>query len=123
MASEKFSSVDEYIASFPEEVQAILNKLRQTIRDEMPEAGEKISYGIPTFMLNDKYVVYFAGWKDYISLYPLPSGDAELQKEIAPYKSGRGTARFSLDKPIPYDLVKKIVEALIRDSAERTGAY
>lgn len=107
--------MDEYISSFPEDVQRILEKTRQTIRKAAPEATETISYQIPTFKLNGKYLVYFAGYTKHISLYPIPSGK-EAPKELSPYKSGKGTVRFPIDKPIPFDLVRKIVQFRIKES-------
>jgi uncharacterized protein YdhG (YjbR/CyaY superfamily) len=115
------ATIDEYISTFPSDVQDTLEKVRQTIRGAAPETVETISYGLPTFKLNGKYVVYFAGWKEHISLYPIPSADEALQKELAPYMSGKGTLKFPLDKPIPYELVKKVVLLLLRDSLERHG--
>lgn len=110
--AKKPHGVDEYIKLFPKEVQDMLQAIRQILRRELPESTEVISYGIPCFKVDGKYVVYFAGWKNHISLYPIPKGDAAFQKEIAPYKAGRGTLRFSLDKPIPEGLIKKVVSLL-----------
>ena len=104
----KFTTMGEYIETFPQEVQGVLEKIRQTIRKTVPAAEETISYQIPTFKLDGKYLVYFAGYKNHVSLYPIPSGK-EILKELAPYKTGKGTVRFPLDEPIPYDLVRKIV--------------
>lgn len=112
---EKFTTIDEYIATFPEDVQGVLKKIRQTIRRTVPAAEETISYQIPTFNLDGKYPVYFAGYKNHVSLYPIPSG-REILKELAPYKAGKGTVRFPLDEPIPYDLVKKIVAFRLKES-------
>lgn len=109
---EKIETVDEYISSFPAETQAVLKKVRQAIREVLPDAEEVISYQIPAFKIGGKYVIYFAGFAKHISVYPIPHGDAALAKEIAPYVAGKGTVRFSLDKPIPYDLIKKLAKAL-----------
>jgi uncharacterized protein YdhG (YjbR/CyaY superfamily) len=105
----QFATVDEYIGSFPEDVQVILVKVRQTIRSAAPGAEEIISYGIPTFTLGGKHLVYFAAWKRYISVYPLPAGDEAFEREIAPYRAAKSTARFPLGKPIPYDLIARLV--------------
>ncbi len=113
---EKLSTVDEYIRGFPENVRAILERLRATILEEIPEATEAIGYDMPSFNLNGKYIVYFAGWKKHVSLYPLPSGDEGLRREMAQYKTSKGTIRFPLAKPIPYALVGRIVARL---AAER----
>jgi uncharacterized protein YdhG (YjbR/CyaY superfamily) len=104
------SSVDEYIGGFPQSTQEILAKIRSTIHEQIPEASERISYAIPAFALNGKTLVYFAGWKGHVSLYPLPWGDEELQAEMAPYMGGKGTLKFPLAQPIPYALIAKIVQ-------------
>src|SRR5215218_157962 len=105
----KFQTVDEYIKTFPEDVQIILEKIRKTIRKVAPEAAEAISYGIPTFKMNGRYLVYFAAWKNHIGFYPIPSAAKAFKKELSAYKQGKGSVQFPLNKPIPYDLVKKIV--------------
>lgn len=103
-------SIDEYIAGFPMEVQAILQKIRATIKRAVPAAEETISYKIPTFNLNGRYLIYFAAYKKHIALYPAPAGSPELEEEVSPYRSGQGTLRFPLDRPIPYPLITKIVK-------------
>lgn len=113
MAEAKFSSVDEYIGSFPAEVQVVLEEVRRTIRAVVPESGEKISYQIPTVMLDGKYLMYFSAWKEHISLYPIPPVDDELAKLIEPYRSGKGTLKFPLNKPIPYDLITRLTQAFV----------
>lgn len=103
-------SIDEYIAAFPSDVQDILQKVRSTIKEAAPDAEETISYKIPTFTLKGKYLIYFAGYKKHISLYPAPIGVLEFRAELAPYGSGKGTAKFPLEKPIPFDLISRIVK-------------
>jgi uncharacterized protein YdhG (YjbR/CyaY superfamily) len=115
----RFTSIDEYISTFPGEIQAVLEKMRQAIQHAAPEAAETMSYGIPTFNLNGKHLVFFAGWKQHISLHPLPAGDEAFQQELAHYKRAKGTIQFPLDKPIPYDFVERIVTLLIRESPEK----
>lgn len=111
------TTVDEYISTFPEDIQVTLQQVRDTIRHAVPaEASEKISYGIPTFTVNGKYVVYFSGWKHHISLYPIPRYNEKLQKELEPFKAGKGTLQFPLDDPIPYDLVEKVAKALAAET-------
>ena len=116
------SVIDTYIENFPKDVQHILKELRQVIREELPEdVEETISYGIPTFKLNGKYVVYFAGYKQHISIHPILE---EIQKsipEVSEYKKGRGTLQFSLNKPLPYPLIRKIVQFLLIENQKRTG--
>jgi uncharacterized protein YdhG (YjbR/CyaY superfamily) len=96
-----FTTVDEYIRTFPDDTQAFLEKMRRAIQKAAPGAVETISYGIPTFDLNGKHLVFFAGWKHHISLYPIPAGDAAFQQQIAHYKRAKGTIQFPFDKPIP----------------------
>ena len=105
------TTIDDYIASFPEEVQTILGQVRRTIRQAAPDAVESISYQIPTYKLKGQALIYFAGWKHHISIYPLPSGgDDSFEAELDQYRSGKGTAQFPLDQPLPYDLIRKMVE-------------
>lgn len=120
MASKKFTSIDEYIKTFPKDTQAVLEKMRKTIRKTIPEAKETISYNIPCYKYNDKYVVYFSGYAEHVSIYPRPH-HGSLAKEIAPYASGKGTLQFQLKDPIPYDLIAKVTEVLLKENLERTG--
>jgi uncharacterized protein YdhG (YjbR/CyaY superfamily) len=119
----KVTTMDKYISSFPEDHQVILNKIRETIKKTIPDATETISYGIPTFKLNDKYVVYFAGYKHHVSVYPIPRSDASLQAEIEPFEAGKGTLQFPTTKPIPYELIERVTRALLQDNLKRTGEY
>lgn len=111
-----FSSIDEYIATFPEDVQKIMKQLRRTIKAAAPDAEEKISYGIPTFTLNGKYLIYFAGWKNHISIYPIPSGSEAFNKEVSQYVEGKGTLKFPMDKPLPMKLITKIVKLKVAEN-------
>lgn len=104
------NSVDEYIAGFPESTQKQLKRIRAVIRAAAPEAREKISYKIAGYELNGRNLVYFAGWKKHISLYPIPAGDEAFEKEISRYVDGRGTLKFLLDKPLPMKLIEKVVK-------------
>ena len=104
----QFKTIDEYIKTFPGDVQSILEKMRQTIRKAAPEAEEAISYQIPTFKLKGN-LVYFAAFKNHIGFYPTSTGIEAFKKELAPYKGAKGSVRFPIVKSIPYDLVKKIV--------------
>jgi uncharacterized protein YdhG (YjbR/CyaY superfamily) len=112
------ATIDEYIASFPDEVAGRLEQTRSTIRHMVPAAEESISYGIPTFSLDGRYLVYFAGWKRHISVYPVPAADPALEQEIAPYRAAKGTLRFPLDQPMPYDLVGRVVQRLVAQRAD-----
>ena len=113
------TTIDEYISTFPEDIQAILEKMRQAIHQAAPDAIETMSYGMPTFDLNGKHLVFFAGWKNHISLYPTPAGDEAFQQQIAHYKRVKSTIQFPLNKPVPYDLVEQIVTLLIMEKPEK----
>ena len=123
MKSEKihFSSIDEYIESFPVDIQEIMRKLRGTIKAAVPDAGEKISYNMPTFTLKGKYLVYFAGWKNHIAFYGAPKGNPELNEDLTAYESGQGTLQFPYEKPIPWELITKIVKFRAAENREKTG--
>lgn len=106
-AKKDITTTDAYIRSFPKDMQTILEKIRQIIRKAAPETTETMSYNMPTFKLNGRYLIYFAGWKNHISLYPIPTSSGAFNKQVSQYIAGKGTIKFLLDKPIPYDLVKK----------------
>jgi uncharacterized protein YdhG (YjbR/CyaY superfamily) len=119
-SKKQLKTIDEYIAAFPKEVQDVLEKIRSAIRESAPKAEEAISYGIPAFRLNgSRGSVYFAGWKNHIGFYPTPSGIEAFKKEMAPFKQEKGSVQFPLDKPIPYDLVKKIVRYKVTENLEK----
>ena len=122
MKSQKvhFNSIDEYISTFPKDVQKILEELQETIKAAAPEAEEKISYGIPTFTLNGKYLIYFAGWKNHISIYPIPSGSEAFNQQVSKYVEGKGTLKFPLDKPLPMRLITKIVKYRVAENSKRS---
>jgi uncharacterized protein YdhG (YjbR/CyaY superfamily) len=105
----KFTSVDEFVANYPPEMQAILTKIRQIILTAAPEAVESISYGMPAYKLNKKPLVYFSAYPKHIGLYATPAGHQHFQAELAQYKQGKGSVQFPIDQPIPYDLIKQIV--------------
>ena len=111
-----FKTIDEYIRTFPQEVQTILEKMRKTIREAAPGAVETISYQMPTFKLNGKGLVYFAAFKNHIGFYPIPSGVEAFEKELSPYKQGKGSVQFPIDQPVPYDLVKRIVTFRVNEN-------
>ncbi len=114
-------TIDEYIAGFPPDIQVILQKIRTTIRKVAPEAEEKISYQMPTFTQKGN-LVHFAAFKNHIGFYPTPSGTEEFWKELSGYKGGKGSIRFPLDQPIPYDLISKIVKFRVKENLERAKA-
>src|SRR5581483_6694345 len=102
-------TIDEYIAGFAPEVQEILERIRGTIRRAAPAAQEAISYRMPTFKLNGN-LVHFAAFKKHIGFYPPVRGDAKLAKAVSPYAGPKGNLRFPLDRPMPYDLIERIVK-------------
>lgn len=102
-------TIDEYIKSFPNEVQDMMQELRKTIKKVVPEAQETIAYGIPTFKLHGN-LVHFGGYKSHVGFYPAPSGIEAFSKELVQYKTGKGTLQFPLDKPLPLELIRKVVE-------------
>ncbi len=108
----KHATVDDYIKSFPEDVQVVLERIRQTILDVVPTAGETIKYDMPTMTLDGKSLVHFAGWKHHVSIYPMASGDAAFERDMASYAGDKGTVKFPLREPIPYDLVARLVALL-----------
>jgi len=105
-----FTTVDEYIKSFPTAIQEILNEIRKTIQSAAPNAVESIAYKMPAYKTNGKPLIYFAGFKNHIGLYATPSGHEKFEKELSVYKQGKGSVQFPLDKPIPFDLIKQITE-------------
>ncbi len=111
-------TIDEYIAGFPPEVQEKLQKVRETIRKAAPDAQERISYKMPAFTLNGN-LVYFSAFKNHIGFYPIPSGIARFEKELAPYKKAKGSVQFPLDKPIPYGLITRIVKFRAKENLKK----
>jgi uncharacterized protein YdhG (YjbR/CyaY superfamily) len=123
MAKTDFKSVDEYIASQPEAVQGVLERVRSTIRKAVPQAEEVISYKIPTYKLQGGPVLYFAGWKQHFSLYPVTANVvAAFKDEIAPYLVEKATLRFPLAQPIPVKLIGRIAKFRAKEVAEREKA-
>jgi uncharacterized protein YdhG (YjbR/CyaY superfamily) len=114
-------TIDEYIAGFSPEIQAILKKIRLTIRKAAPDAEEKISYQMPTFTLQGN-LVHFAAFKKHIGFYPTPTGTEKFQKELSVYKGAKGSVRFPLDQPIPYGLISKIVKFRVKENLARAAA-
>lgn len=108
-------TIDEYIAAFPPDVQAILQKVRATIREAAPGAQEKIGYGVPTFTLHGN-LVHFAAFKNHLSFFPDPSGIEHFIDEVSQYWAGKGTLQFPLDQPIPYDLIRRITEFRVQEN-------
>jgi len=118
MITRKFKNIDDFIITQPEDVQPKLENIRHLVRKAIPKSEEAISYNIPTFKLNGHYVIWFAAHKAFISIYPIPTGSTALRKEMEPFVKGKGTLQFPLTKPIPYDLIKKIALARMKESQE-----
>jgi uncharacterized protein YdhG (YjbR/CyaY superfamily) len=113
-------SIDDYIAGFPEGTQALLQEVRALIRSVAPDATETISYAIPTFDLNGKHLVHFAGFAKHIGFYPVPSGMEAFKDELSVYKQGKGSVQFPLDQPLPLDLIRRIVEFRVAENLRKT---
>jgi uncharacterized protein YdhG (YjbR/CyaY superfamily) len=114
-------SIDEYIAGFPQDVQEILEKIRSTITKAAPEAEETIKYQMPTFTLKGN-LVHFAAFKKHIGFYPPPTGMEEFKTELSRYAGAKGSLKFPLDQPMPYDLIRKIVKFRVKENLERAAA-
>jgi uncharacterized protein YdhG (YjbR/CyaY superfamily) len=114
----EFSTIDEYIASFPKEIQEILASIRKTIKSSAPNAIETISYQMPAFRLNG-ILVYFAVYKNHIGFYPTPSAITEFSKELSNYEFSKGAIKFPLNEPIPLELIKKIVEFRVKENTDK----
>ncbi|MCB0033608.1 MAG: DUF1801 domain-containing protein [Anaerolineales bacterium] len=123
MTTEKktFQTIDDYIATHDPEVQAILQQIRATIHAAAPEAEEAISYQMPTFKLQGN-LIHFAAYKSHIGLYPTPSGIEGFEEELAPYKRAKGSIRFPLDQPIPYELISQITHFRVSENLAKAEA-
>ena len=121
MVDQESGSVEEYIGSFPADVRAILEHVRRAILDAVPGAGETISYRIPTITLDGRPLLYFAGWKHHISVYPAPVGDEALERRLGPYRSAKSTLKFPLSRPVPYDLIAQVAKLGLRRRQDGGG--
>lgn len=122
MITQKPNNIDEYIAGFSKETQQILEQVRTTIKKAAPEAEETISYAMPAFTFNKTQLVYFAAFKNHIGFYALPTGNQAFKDELSNYKTGKGSIQFPLNKPMPLDLITKIVKFRVKESMERVKA-
>jgi len=113
------TSIDEYIALFPAEIQAILQKIRTTIKEIVPDAVEAIKYQMPTFVFKKKNLVHFAAFKNHIGFYPTPSGIEQFKEALVAYASSKGAVQFPLDKPIPYDLIAEITRFRVMEEQSK----
>lgn len=123
MKSEKirFTSIDDYMAVMPDPTRELVEQLRAMIKALVPDAKEKISYQIPAFELNGRNLIHFAGWKNHISIYPIPAGAKAFNAEVSKYADGKGTLKFPLDKPLPSKLIKEIVKYRVSDNLKNIG--
>jgi uncharacterized protein YdhG (YjbR/CyaY superfamily) len=110
------TTVDNYIKSFPENVQVLLNQVRATIKENAPEAEESIAYMMPAYKIFGKPLVYFAAFKNHIGFYATPTGHTQFEKELSTYKQGKGSVQFPLDKPIPLTLIARIVKFRVEEN-------
>jgi uncharacterized protein YdhG (YjbR/CyaY superfamily) len=118
-----FTSMDEYITACPPQSQDRLQTIRETIKKLAPEAREKISYQIAAFELNGRNLVYFAGWKRHVSLYPIPAGGEAFERQISKYADGKGTLKFSLDEPLPVKLIERVIKLHLAVNKKQTKSY
>jgi uncharacterized protein YdhG (YjbR/CyaY superfamily) len=112
-------NVESYIKAFPEDVQEILKRIRAIIKEKAPGAVESISYGMPGYKTHSRPLVYFAGFAKHIGFYATPTGHAEFAAELSKFKLGKGSVQFPLDKPIPFDLIARIVEFRVKENAAK----
>jgi uncharacterized protein YdhG (YjbR/CyaY superfamily) len=113
------ASIDEYIAEFPPETQRALRQVRDVIATTAPDAVETISYAIPTFDLDGRHLVHFAGYDHHVGFYPTPNGMDEFEPELSRFQRGKGSVRFPLNEPMPLDLIRRIVEFRAARTAAR----
>ena len=111
------NEVDKYIATFPQDVQEILMRIREIIKCEAPDAVEGFAYGMPSYKTHGKPLVYFAGYKSHIGFYATPSGHESFSEELAKYKQGKGSVQFPVDQPIPYELIQQIVAFRVQENS------
>ena len=119
VAETEFASVGEYIESFPADVGPVLEDVRRAVHGAVPGAGESISYGMAAITLDGTPLLYFAGWKRHVSLYPVPAGDAEFERRLEPYRSAKSTLKFLLSEPVPTDLIAEVAR---RHAEARAGS-
>ena len=118
MKKKSVTTIDEYIETFPIDVQKVLQQIRRTIKSSAPNAEEAISYMIPTFKLQGN-LVHFAAYKNHIGFYPASSGVRTFAKELTPYKTSKGAIQFPIDQPVPLALIRKIVKFRVKENAEK----
>ena len=110
--------VDEYIASFPPDVQLVLQSVREAIRTGVPGGEERVRYGMAAVMLGGRYAIHFAGWKRHVGLYPIPSFEGDLEAEVAPHRSKKDAVNFPYSRPVPYELISRMSAEIVRRRRE-----
>lgn len=118
----EIKSVEQYIKTFPEDVQILLDKLRRLILEIAPEATEGIAYGMPAYKTQGRPLVYFAAYKKHIGFYATPTGHAAFAEELSVYKQGKGSVQFPLDQAMPFDLIERIVEFRVKENEGKSEA-
>jgi uncharacterized protein YdhG (YjbR/CyaY superfamily) len=116
-----FTTVDEYVASLPDDVRPVMERIRGTIRSVVPDIAETISYQMPTFTLDGRPLVHVAAWTKHLGLYPLPAMDGELAAAVEPYRGAKDAMRLRYDRPVPYDLVERVVTVLLGERRRGGG--
>jgi uncharacterized protein YdhG (YjbR/CyaY superfamily) len=117
-----FTTVDEYVAALPEDVRPVMERIRAAIRNVVPDVAETISYQMPTFTLDGRPLVHVAAWKKHIGLYPLPPLDDDLAAQVAPYRAATDTMQLKYARPIPYDLVERVLRVILQRRMDRMPA-
>jgi uncharacterized protein YdhG (YjbR/CyaY superfamily) len=112
----KFTSINEYVATLPENAQKAMGEIIATIKENVPGAEEHISYNMPAFKVNGEYFIHFSAWKNHIGMYPIPAGNEAFQKQIEPYRSAKSSLNFPLDKPMPIKLIEKVIKFRIAEN-------
>ncbi len=114
----KFTSINEYISTLPEDTQKAMGEIIATIKARVPNAEEHISYNMPAFKVNGEYFIHFSAWKNHIGMYPIPAGNEAFQKQIEPYRSAKSSLNFPLDKPMPIKLIEKFIKFRIAENLQ-----
>jgi len=117
--ADRFATVDDYVASLPEDVRPVMERIRACVRTVVPDIAETISYNMPTFTLDGLPLVHVAAWKKHIGIYPLPPLDDDLAAEVAPYRAATDTMQLKYARPIPYDLVERVLAAMLQRRRDR----
>ena len=114
----KFTSINEYVSTLPENAQKAMSEIIATIKAKVPNAEEHISYNMPAFKVNGEYFIHFSAWKNHIGMYPIPAGNEAFQKQIDPYRSAKSSLNFPLDRPMPIKLIEKVIKFRIAENLQ-----